>query len=144
MSDQTMRAGDVVHLALPATTAYVGVARSLAAGMATRLDLDLDHVEDLRLAISEACAVLLPEAAPAAPLDLVVEVGEAGLVVTLSVPTSGTPTPPGPDSFAWTVLRALADEVDSAHVDGRTSIRLQFTAGGDPVVLDGARGSDGA
>jgi serine/threonine-protein kinase RsbW len=143
VTDAPISAGDIVRLAVPASTAYVGVARSLAAGIATRLDLDLDHVEDLRLAVSEAFAVLLPDAAPGATLDLVVRVVPEGLAVDLSTTTSGTPSPPGPDSFAWTVLSALADGVVAERVDGRTSIRLEFTAGADPVVPDGARGSAG-
>ncbi|MGA7689590.1 MAG: anti-sigma regulatory factor [Jiangellales bacterium] len=143
MTVAAMGVDDVVRLAIPASTAYVGVARSLAAGIATRLDLDLDHVEDLRLAVSEACAVLLPDATPGATLDLVVQVAEAGLVVELSTATSGAPMPAAPDSFAWTVLSALADGVATERVDGRTSIRLEFMAGTDPVVPDGARGSTG-
>lgn len=143
MTRGAMRAGDVVHLAVPATTAYVGVARSLAAGIATRLDLDLDHVEDLRLAVSEACGVLLPDAAPGAVLDLVVHVAGAGLAVELATTTSGDPAPPGPDSFAWTVLSALTDGVVADRVDGRTSIRLEFATGPDLVAPDGARGSAG-
>lgn len=143
MTEAAMGVGDVVHLAVPASTAYVGVARSLAAGIATRLDLDLDHVEDLRLAVSEACAVLLPDAAPGATLDLVVQVAEGGLVVELSTTTTGAPVPASPDSFAWTVLSALTDGVEAERVDGRTSIRLEFAAGADPVVTDGARGSAG-
>ena len=143
MTEVAMGVGDTVRLAVPASTAYVGVARSLAAGIATRLDLDLDHVEDLRLAVSEACAVLLPDAAPGATLDLVVQVVGDGLVVELSTATSGAPAPAAPDSFAWTVLSALADGVAAEWVDGRTRIRLEFTTGADPVVSDGARGSAG-
>ncbi len=143
MTGGAIGAGDVVRLAVPATTAYVGVARSLTAGIATRLDLDLDHVEDLRLAVSEACGVLLPDAAPGAMLDLVVHVTDAGLAIEMSTVTSGDPAPPGPDSFAWTVLSALTDGVVADRTDGRTSIRLDFATGADPVVPDGARGSTG-
>jgi serine/threonine-protein kinase RsbW len=118
-------AGDVVTLAVPATTGYVGLVRSLAAGLAARLDLDLDHVEDLRLAVSEACAVLLPLAEPGARLEVSMLVGADGLAVDLATATAAGHVL-AEDSFAWTVLAALADGVDSGVSGGVASIRIRF------------------
>jgi serine/threonine-protein kinase RsbW len=115
----------VVELAVPAATEYVGLVRTVAAGMATRLDLDLDHVEDMRLAVSEACAVVLPWAAPGARLQLRLTVEPRDILVEVAAATTDVASVP-PDSFAWTVLRALADAAASEVVDDRLTVRLSF------------------
>ena len=48
--------GELVRLELPAQPAFVGVARSVVAAVAGSLDgIDDDRLEDLRVAVSEAC-----------------------------------------------------------------------------------------
>ena len=61
----TRPAGDPpadVELRLPADSAYVSVLRTTSAGLAARLDFTLDDIEDLRMAVGEACALVLPSA----------------------------------------------------------------------------------
>ena len=53
-----------VELRLPADSAYVSVLRTTSAGLAARLDFTLDDIEDLRMAVGEASALVLPEAQP--------------------------------------------------------------------------------
>ncbi len=60
-----------VELRLPADSAYVSVLRTTSAGLAARLDFTLDDIEDLRMAVGEASALVLPEAEPGS--DLVCE-----------------------------------------------------------------------
>ena len=45
-----------VELRLPADGAYVSVLRTTTAGLAARLDFPIDDIEDLRIAVGEACA----------------------------------------------------------------------------------------
>lgn len=141
MSGLPMHPGDVVRLSVPAASAYVGVARSLAAGVATRMDFDLDHVEDLRLAVSEASALALALASPSSDLRLEVVVGEADVTLALSTETSATEQPSG-DSFAWTVLTALADEASAELADGRLVIRLRFVSAAEPAGRDDPAGAE--
>lgn len=54
---------DVVELELPADPAYLGVVRTACAGLGARLDLTLDEIEDLRIAVDEACTLVLPSSA---------------------------------------------------------------------------------
>lgn len=122
-----MRPGDEVRLTLPARSEFVGVARSLVAGIASRLDLDLDQIEDVRLAVSEACAVVLPDVRPSSDLDVVLRLGEADLTVDISAPTSAEAMGTA-ESFAWTVLRALTDQADGEVAQGRLRVRLRFVA----------------
>ena len=55
-----------VEIRLPADSAYLSVLRTATAGLAARLDFTLDEIEDLRIAVDEACAMLLPQALRAA------------------------------------------------------------------------------
>jgi serine/threonine-protein kinase RsbW len=115
---------DVVRLRLPAIGAYVSVLRTATAGLAARLDFTLEEIEDLRIAVDEACALLLPSAVPGAELDCTFELYRDELHVTVSALTLDG-AEPARDSFAWTVLSALAGEVDSAvDAESRVSITL--------------------
>ena len=53
-----------VELRLPADSAYLAVLRTATAGLAARINFTLDDIEDLRIAVDEACAILLPQAVP--------------------------------------------------------------------------------
>ena len=63
-----MGARSDVELRLPADGAYAAVLRTLTAGLAARLDFTMDDIEDLRIAVSEAAAMVLDEADPGADL----------------------------------------------------------------------------
>ena len=115
---------DEVALRLPADGAYLSVLRTTTGGLAARQDFTLDEIEDLRIAVDEACAVLLPSAAPGADLACVFELHEGELAVSVSV-LSTDGVVPSTDTFAWTVLTALAGEVSSdVDADGRVTVRL--------------------
>ena len=116
---------DVVRLRLPAIGAYLSVLRSATAGLAARLDFTLEEIEDLRIAVDEACAILLAGAAPDTDLDCEFELLPDEIRVSVTVPTIDGAQPVR-DSFAWTVLAALAGSVDSRVDDQkRVSIDLQ-------------------
>ena len=121
---------DVVSVRLPAAGAYLAVLRTTTASLAARLDFTLDEIEDLRIAIDEACAMLLAQAIPGTDLECVFELGTDLVTITVSV-TAAEPSMPTRDTFAWTVLSALAGSVDSRlGPDDRVSIVLAKRRGG--------------
>ncbi|MGH8828990.1 MAG: anti-sigma factor, partial [Jiangellaceae bacterium] len=71
-----------------------------------------------------ACAILLPMAEPEATLECRFELRTDHLDVIVSVPAP-TGELPGRDTFAWTVLSALAGDVDASAADGRVTIELR-------------------
>ncbi len=60
---------DQVTVRMPAEGAYLSVLRTATAGLAARLDFTLDEIEDLRIAVDEACAMLLHQAIPGSALE---------------------------------------------------------------------------
>jgi serine/threonine-protein kinase RsbW len=113
---------DVVTIKLPAAGAYLSVLRTATAGLAARLDFTLDEIEDLRIAVDEACAMLLSQAVPGADLECTFSLDGESMRVAVSVLTVDG-VEPSRDTFAWTVLSALAGEVSSA-ADGANRVTI--------------------
>jgi serine/threonine-protein kinase RsbW len=118
------RKDDVVVLVVPADGSYLAVLRTATAGLAARLQFTLDEIEDLRIAVDEACAMLLAVSAPSSDLTCEFEVTPAALTIEVGVPVQGTAALPGNQSFSWQVLTALAGEVAADTTPGRAAIRL--------------------
>ena len=114
-----------VALRLPADSAYASELRTTSAGLAARLDFTLDDIEDLRMAVGEASALVLPEAEPGSDLlcEFFMRPGE--LTIQVGVP-SRRPNPPDGDSFAWQVLTTLATKASASTDEGRFTITLSM------------------
>jgi serine/threonine-protein kinase RsbW len=76
---------DHVKVCMPAEGAYLSVLRTATAGLAARLDFTLDEIEDLRIAVDEACAMLLPQAIPGTNLECDFDLGTEEMTITVSV-----------------------------------------------------------
>lgn len=55
---------DVIELKLPAKADYVGVVRLLVSGVANRMGFPYDDIEDLKVAVAEACTNVVTHAYP--------------------------------------------------------------------------------
>jgi serine/threonine-protein kinase RsbW len=120
---------DHVQVCLPAEGAYLSVLRTATAGLAARLDFTLDEIEDLRIAVDEECAMLLAQAIPGSNLECAFDLGAEEMTIIVSV-VAARPRIPARDTFAWTVLSALAGTVDSRlGPDDQVSIVLRKRRG---------------
>lgn len=120
---------DTVELRVPADPAYLAVVRTTTAGLAARLDLTLDEIEDLRIAVDEACGLLLDrQNGTTDQLCATFRIHPDSLEVVVNGPASALPDD---SSYAWALLRALAGEVET-HSGGAAGswIRLVHRAGG--------------
>jgi serine/threonine-protein kinase RsbW len=111
-----------VELHVPADVVFVATLRLVAASLAVRCDLTVDDIEDLRLAVDEACALLLPVAATDAGISARFTLAPGCLEVTTSITTSGTEASVDRSGFAWTVLTALASDVTIEATEDRCAI----------------------
>jgi serine/threonine-protein kinase RsbW len=106
-----------VELRLPAESAYVAVLRMTTAGLAARLDFTLDDIEDLRMAVGEACALVLENADNGGDMYAAFGLSDGSIRVSVSA-DSLSDAEPDVDSFGWQVLTALTSEVVTSR-EGR-------------------------
>jgi serine/threonine-protein kinase RsbW len=111
------------EIRLPADGAYVTVLRMATAGLAARLDFTLDDIEDVRMAVGEASAILLERARPGGQLIGRFRLAEGRIEVDVSV-DAVQPTPPDTSTFAWQVLTSTASDVRAEARDDVLSICL--------------------
>ncbi len=123
---------DVVLLTVPADGTYLAVLRTAAAGLAARLQFALDEIEDLRIAVDEACAMLLAVAAPESELECRFSVAEEALTVQVTVSTVPNARLPAKSSFPWKVLTALTTAASAEVTAERATIQL-LTRRTDPA-----------
>jgi serine/threonine-protein kinase RsbW len=117
-----------VELRLPADGVYVSVVRTTTAGLAARLDFLIDDIEDLRIAVGEACAMVLPEADLESDLVCSYYLAPGRLTVEVAV-TASSPEGPEYDSFAWQVLSTMATRAEADASGGRFAVRLTMESG---------------
>ncbi len=121
---------EYAQMETPADPGYVAILRLAAAGIAARAGLTIDDVEDVRLAVDEACALLLPHAAPDSRLGARFELEEGCVSVELSVRREG-PGPLDQNGYGWFLLKVLATTVE-VRDDVQLTITLTREAAVDP------------
>ena len=118
--------GSDVSVSVPARAGLVRVFRSVVGGVAARLDLSYDQIDDLQIAVGEACATLLEAAAPQGMLSLTIHPDQDGLSLTAAVDAGPDGWPSNlQDSLAGRVLSALMDEAAFEAEDTRLVIRMR-------------------
>lgn len=145
---------ELVCLEIPAQPAFVGVARSVVAAVASTLDgIDDDRLEDLRVAVSEACTnaveahrrdavddrIVVRCTASSDELEVCIEDRRAD--PSLAAAADDVPAAPGPDappntseqSWGIQLIQALVDEARFRETEEGTAVDLV-------VRLDGATG----
>lgn len=116
----------IVTLAIPAHAQHVALVRTAAASLAAHVGFTIDRIDDVRLAIDEAVAVSLPFADVDQTVGIEIELVTAGLEIRIQTATTHT-TRPAENTFAWTVLGALVDELCARVDDGTLHISLRLS-----------------
>ncbi|GAB3196343.1 hypothetical protein GCM10027062_05400 [Nocardioides hungaricus] len=117
-----------VELRLPADSAFASVLRTTTAGLAARLDFPIDDIEDLRIAVGEASAMVLTEAAAGSDLTCRFYMAPGELTVSVAVDVAASVSP-DLDSFAWQVLSTLATYARIDDVGGSFAVTLTMESG---------------
>jgi len=100
-----------ITLQVPATPAHTAIARSAVASTVAAVGATADDVDDLRLVVSEAFALLLEHSHADALITIHLQHRDEFMHVTLITTTSNS-APVLEQSLAWTVLTTLAESVD--------------------------------
>ncbi|MGY1857623.1 ATP-binding protein [Modestobacter sp. SYSU DS0290] len=113
------RRAERLELRVPTSPTQLPAVRAMTGDLAMRMDFDLDAVEDLRLAVDEACATLAAIALGGSPLTVVFEATREHLRIDAWVPTADGVDVPR-DGFGWAVLHTLVDTVEAGPNDQAT------------------------
>jgi serine/threonine-protein kinase RsbW len=119
-----------ITVRIPARPEYLHVVRQAVSSVAARLNFSFDGIDDLRIAVDEACSSLLSISSPATFLTVRMIPDGDSLSVVASTDASPTAWPPpgAQQTLAWQVLTALANEVTFDREDGDPALRLVKTA----------------
>jgi serine/threonine-protein kinase RsbW len=112
-----------VELRLPVDSAYVSVLRATTVSLAARLDFTIDDIEDLRMAVGEACAIVLPLADEGSDVTCRYFMSKGRLTITVTVP-SQDPEIPEPGGFAWQMINALTTNATADAADGEFTVSM--------------------
>ncbi len=119
-----------VELKIPSHAEFIGVARMMIMGVASRISFSYDEVEDLRLAVGEACTSAIDRAARAGRTDshitIVCHMNPQRLSITVSDPLPYDPNEParpaeGADSLEEQGIGALLMEILVDEIEIKSS-----------------------
>jgi serine/threonine-protein kinase RsbW len=104
---------DEIEVRVGADPAQLPVLRAVASVIAMRQDLDLDAIADFKMAVDEACSMLVLNATKGSivacrfqPTDVLIRVVATAVSDTDQWPDTG--------SFSWHVLSTLTDSLDAS------------------------------
>src|SRR5918996_5960951 len=89
-----------VPLETPASGAYLSVVRAAATGLAAQLQFTYEEIDDLRIAVDEACTQLLARRGSATTMDVAYHLDDSELRVDVSIQAADRGDPPARDTFA--------------------------------------------
>jgi serine/threonine-protein kinase RsbW len=116
----------IVRISVPARADFVHVLRAVISSVASRIEMTFDVIEEVRIAVDEASAILLGLTDSEATLELAIETAPDDLIVTLTAPGAhaGWPGDGVRSSWPWRVMTGLCDDVQLESSDRGASIRF--------------------
>lgn len=137
---ETNGEGAVVELRIPCKPEYVGVARLAILGVASRMKFSYDQVEDVRLAVGEACTTSVEWAAKNSrqDTDIIVKssIAESKLIVDITDHAGERQEASGSqekesdqENLGALLITLLVDEVTVTPHNGGTHVKIVKYAG---------------
>jgi serine/threonine-protein kinase RsbW len=117
-----------VALSVPARAQYIRIARLVGAGMANELGLGLDSLDDVRLAIGEACALAVHDGAD--EIHLTYQLVSTELTVAGEAPRGPSGRPDADGAQLGLIEQILGVACTTHHIrrdEHGVSFRLTFT-----------------
>jgi serine/threonine-protein kinase RsbW len=100
-----------VYVSVPPRTEFIGLLRTVTGGVASRLQLPLDAIDDVRLAVDEAVAFLLTTNRDASRIEMRLDTTDGALTATIGADSSIALWPPHDyqGTLPWRVISGLTD-----------------------------------
>jgi len=136
MSDSQHPDRETITLSFPVNAAYVSAARLTASSIANRMGFDIDEIEDVKAAVSEACTYLIKKNAPGGDgvfgVDFQLEGGELEIHITSG---SFLAVTAGDGDMGLMMIKALMDQLTLEPAEsGKTVIVMRKTH--KPVLFE--------
>ena len=103
---------EVIELSLPVNAAYVSAARLTASSIANRLGFDIDEMEDVKAAVSEACTLLIKLTSTDIVQHFKVIFDPGVESLTVRIQADGIDLTKDEDGMSLMMIRALMDTVE--------------------------------
>ena len=111
---------EIVRLTLPAKAEYLTTARLVGGSLAGQAGFDMEEIEDVKTALSEACLLLIPCMQQPGCVELEIWV-EDGLHVKVSANCAPESCPNTPErQFSVFLLQALSDDFSFSFAEGKS------------------------
>ena len=100
-----------VYVSVPPRTEFLALLRTVTGGVATRMQLPLDAIDDLRLAVDEAVSFLLTADGDATRVEMRLDPDETALAATISTDSQIEVWPPPgyQETLPWQIISGLTD-----------------------------------
>jgi serine/threonine-protein kinase RsbW len=132
---------DLVELRIPRKPEFVSVARLAVSGIAGRMDFSYDEVEDIKLAVGEACTSAMKSGSlesASSPITIRCESDPHRISIEVLDHAHPNPrgnrnvNPPADEPISRLLMEVLMDEVDvKEDEDGIVSVRMTKYVSGD-------------
>ena len=111
-----------MSISVPPRTEFIALLRTVTGGVATRMELPLDAIDDLRLAVDEAVALLLTTSRGASRIEMRLDPTDAELIATVGTdePIESWPPHGYQDTLPWQVISGLTDGARMARSERGT------------------------
>jgi hypothetical protein len=121
---------DAVRLDLPAQSRYIRVARLVGTGLANELGFGVDRLDDVRLAIGEACGLAVHAGAVAMSLTYTLDQTSLAVSVAATIEhTAGRALDPEYVALVEQVLSVAGSGYSIKRGERQMTMRLTFTDG---------------
>lgn len=113
-----------VYVSVPPRTEFLALLRTVTGGVASRMRLPLDAIDDLRLAVDEAVAFLLTTDRGASRVELRLDPTDAELTATIGTDSSIERWPPVgyQETLPWQVISGLTEGAVVTRSDRGTPV----------------------
>ena len=112
-----------VTIQIPSSADHVSLLRALIGMYAARQNFTLEEVDDMRMAVEEAAVQLFRRSSGGA-ITMALHTDGPTLSAELSSAADSAEPIMDENSFSWTILSALSDDVSVQSLDGTALIRL--------------------
>lgn len=117
---------ECIKLSFPVNAAYVSSARLTASSIANRMGFDIDEIEDIKTAVSEACTYIISTLTATINSNFEISFRLTGDTLQIGILTQGAAVSQDADEMSLVMIKALVDEfnIDDVRDAGKESIAL--------------------